>query len=79
MRVKALDNITQFIKDHDRFVITSHARPDGDAIGSELGLALMLEKLGKTAHIFNADPHPRLSGWQASYLPKERSVPPAGS
>ncbi len=59
MRVKALDDITQFIKDHDRFVITSHARPDGDAIGSELGLALMLEKLGKTAHIFNADPHPR--------------------
>ncbi len=58
MRVKALDDIIQFIKDHDRFVITSHARPDGDAIGSELGLAMMLEKLGKTAHIFNADPHP---------------------
>jgi phosphoesterase RecJ-like protein len=57
--VKALDDIIQFIKDHDRFVITSHARPDGDAIGSELGLALILEKLGKTAHIFNADPHPR--------------------
>jgi phosphoesterase RecJ-like protein len=57
--VKALDDIIQFIRDHDRFVITSHARPDGDAIGSELGLALMLEKLGKTAHIFNADPHPR--------------------
>ncbi len=57
--MKALDDIIQFIKDHDRFVITSHARPDGDAIGSELALALMLEKLGKTAHIFNADPHPR--------------------
>lgn len=57
--MKALDDIIQFIKDHDRFVITSHARPDGDAIGSELGLALILEKLGKTAHIFNADPHPR--------------------
>ena len=54
-----MDEIIQFIKDHDRFVITSHARPDGDAIGSELGLGLILEKLGKTAHIFNADPHPR--------------------
>ena len=54
-----MDDIIQFIKDHDRFVITSHARPDGDAIGSELGLALILERLGKTAHIFNADPHPR--------------------
>ncbi len=57
--MKALDEIIQFIKDHERFVIASHARPDGDAIGSELGLAMILEELGKTAHIFNADPHPR--------------------
>ena len=57
--MKALDEIIQFIKAHERFVITSHARPDGDAIGSELGLALILEELGKTVHIFNADPHPR--------------------
>ena len=57
--MKALDEIIQFIKDHERFVVTSHARPDGDAIGSELGLALILEELGKTVHIFNADPHPR--------------------
>ena len=59
MRLKTLDEIIHFIQDHERFAITSHARPDGDALGSELGLALTLEKLGKSAHIFNADPHPR--------------------
>ncbi|MBI4445822.1 MAG: bifunctional oligoribonuclease/PAP phosphatase NrnA [Acidobacteria bacterium] len=53
-----LEHIKQFILDHHCFAVTSHSRPDGDALGSELGLMLGLEKLGKKAHIFNADPHP---------------------
>ncbi len=36
-----------------RFVITSHVRPDADAIGSELGLASVLESLGKEVRIIN--------------------------
>lgn len=31
-----------------RFLIVTHARPDGDALGSELGLARLLESQGKT-------------------------------
>lgn len=58
-RLKTLDEIIRFIQDHERFAITAHARPDGDALGSELGLALTLEKLGKSATVFNSDPHPR--------------------
>ena len=53
------DEIVHFIRRHQRFAITSHARPDGDSIGSELGLALALEQLGKTVDVFNADSHPR--------------------
>jgi len=30
-----------------RFVITSHSRPDGDAIGSSLAMAFALRALGK--------------------------------
>ncbi|MEE8349119.1 MAG: bifunctional oligoribonuclease/PAP phosphatase NrnA [Acidobacteriota bacterium] len=56
---KSFADILRFIEDHDRFVIASHARPDGDAIGSALALALGLEGLGKTADVFGADPHPR--------------------
>lgn len=54
-----LAQISDFVRSHERFAITSHARPDGDAIGSELGLALALRSLGKVADVFNADPHPR--------------------
>lgn len=55
-----LDDISRFVHNHKHFAITSHARPDGDAIGSELGLSLALQKLGKTADVINADPHPRV-------------------
>lgn len=37
-----------------RFVITSHVRPDCDALGSELALATVLEGLGKEVVICNA-------------------------
>jgi phosphoesterase RecJ-like protein len=41
-----------------RFLLTSHANPDGDAIGSELGLARVLAALGKSATIWNLDATP---------------------
>jgi phosphoesterase RecJ-like protein len=41
-----------------RFLITSHARPDGDSIGSQLAMAYALEALGKEVRLVNADPAP---------------------
>jgi phosphoesterase RecJ-like protein len=41
-----------------RFLVTSHARPDGDSIGSQLAMAFALEALGKQVRIVNADPAP---------------------
>ena len=46
------------ILERQRFVITSHARPDGDAIGSQLAMAFALRRLGKDVHIVGADPAP---------------------
>jgi phosphoesterase RecJ-like protein len=40
------------------FILTSHARPDGDAIGSQLALARALERLGKTVVLVGHDPVP---------------------
>ena len=37
----------EIIKAHQKFVLTSHIRPDCDALGSELGMAGVLEALGK--------------------------------
>ena len=41
-----------------RFVLTTHVRPDADAIGSEVGMAGLLGQLGKEVRIINASPVP---------------------
>lgn len=45
---------TELIRSHERFLLTSHVRPDCDALGSELGMAGILESLGKQVLIVNA-------------------------
>jgi len=50
--------ICDAIRARKRFLITSHAKPDGDSIGSQLAMAYALEVLGKDARIVNADPAP---------------------
>ncbi len=42
----------------ERLVLTSHVRPDCDALGSELGMARILEHCGKQVQIVNGDPVP---------------------
>jgi phosphoesterase RecJ-like protein len=46
------------LRDRQSFVLTSHARPDGDAIGSSVALALALDQLGKQARVVLRDPVP---------------------
>ena len=38
---------------HDNFCILTHARPDGDTIGSAAALCLGLRQIGKTAHLLD--------------------------
>jgi phosphoesterase RecJ-like protein len=45
-------------RDNERFVITSHEAPDGDALGSLLGAGLALKALGKDAVMFLGGPAP---------------------
>jgi bifunctional oligoribonuclease and PAP phosphatase NrnA len=45
-----------------RFILTSHARPDGDSIGSQLAMAFALEALRKEVRIINADAAPEHYG-----------------
>ena len=40
---------------HDDYLLVSHADPDGDAIGSQIGLHEILHKLGKRVEVLNAD------------------------
>lgn len=47
----------------ERVVITTHLRPDGDALGSQIALGLFLRKLGKHVTLLNADAPPRNLEW----------------
>jgi bifunctional oligoribonuclease and PAP phosphatase NrnA len=53
-----LQHIVDAIRERQRFVVSSHERPDGDSIGSELAMALALRALGKTVRVVNRDPAP---------------------
>ncbi|HSZ71939.1 MAG TPA: DHH family phosphoesterase, partial [Cytophagaceae bacterium] len=44
-------------------VITSHKSPDGDSIGSSLGLLYFIEKLGKKAIVCHPDAAPEFLHW----------------
>jgi phosphoesterase RecJ-like protein len=53
-----IETLLEFFRSNRSFILTSHARPDGDAIGSVLALAEILDQLGCEAHIVLADPVP---------------------
>ena len=54
----AIDRIRDAVLTRQRFLISSHARPDGDSIGSQLAMAYALRALGKDVTIVNHDPAP---------------------
>jgi phosphoesterase RecJ-like protein len=41
----------ELVRRHDRFLLMTHVRPDGDGLGSQLALADALRRLGKTARV----------------------------
>jgi phosphoesterase RecJ-like protein len=47
--------IGRILREHRRFAILGHVRPDGDALGSQLALALSLQALGKEVRVWNED------------------------
>ncbi len=52
-----IEKIIQFIKRSDDFIVTSHMSPDGDNIGSTLGMYYALKKLGKKVyHVLDDTP-----------------------
>lgn len=52
------NRIADEIRRRQRFVISSHVRPDGDAIGSQLAMAYALRHLGKDVRVVNRDNPP---------------------
>jgi phosphoesterase RecJ-like protein len=55
MTQASFEEIAVVLRSQQTFAVLSHVRPDGDALGSQLGLALSLSKLGKTVMVRNED------------------------
>ena len=55
---KMLSQVVELIENKQNFAITTHVRPDGDGIGSSLGLCWLLRSLGKSAEVIVRDTIP---------------------
>jgi len=55
-----LKEVLKNIEQRNRFLLTSHARPDGDAVGSALACSQILRLMGKQAEVVLRDGVPRI-------------------
>ena len=60
---KDIDYLKAIIGEGSFFVLTCHAGPDGDALGSTLGMAHYLRELGKEALVIVSDAFPDFLAW----------------
>lgn len=56
----AVAAILEVIRQGERFLVCSHSRPDGDAVGSMLATGMLLEQMGKRADLVTADRIPSI-------------------
>jgi phosphoesterase RecJ-like protein len=66
----SIETLGGIFRDNQIFALMSHVRPDGDAIGSQLGLGLALEAMGKTVHYWNEDGLPE----NLEFLPHSEKI-----
>jgi phosphoesterase RecJ-like protein len=62
------DRFRELCESAERFVLTTHMNPDGDALGSQVGLARFLEARGKTVRVVNQDATPEILRFLDAYV-----------
>lgn len=75
IRQPAIDRVAAALADASHVAVLSHQNPDGDAVGSVLGLARALRALGKRADVFLRDGVPHSLTWLAEGEVILREVP----
>ena len=55
-----IEAILELIRSNERFLVCSHSRPDGDAVGSILAMGMLLEQMGKRFDLVTADRIPNV-------------------
>ncbi|MGO9244613.1 MAG: DHH family phosphoesterase, partial [Verrucomicrobiia bacterium] len=70
-----VQQISELLRTQNTFLVLTHYRPDGDAVGSQLALVLLLKGMGKTVEAWNDDEVPK----KFRFLPSSELItrPPA--
>ena len=74
--MSGLSKVIDVLRRYDRFLITTHKDPEGDSLGSQLGLFGLLSQLGKAAYMVNEDPVPptyRFLPWNEKIITVDKS------
>lgn len=79
MKALTLNEVATYLKDHDRYVILTHRRPDGDTTGCAAALCRGLRSLGKMAWVwenpqFTPKLRPFVEGMTVEKLPENATV-----
>lgn len=53
----------EILKKYDKYLILTHAHPDGDTLGSGFGLCSALRQIGKNANVIGCDEIPNKFGY----------------
>jgi len=61
--MKNLNQLKEFLSKPKNIVITTHHKPDADALGSSLGLSGYLKKLGHSVKVITPSDYPRFLFW----------------
>jgi len=70
MKMIRLEGLQALLSSPKKIVVTTHVNPDGDAMGSSLGLALALRKLGHSTQVVTPNSYPDFLKW----MPEENDV-----
>jgi bifunctional oligoribonuclease and PAP phosphatase NrnA len=71
-----LEEVARALRAHDRFLVTTHENPDGDALGSILAAKLGLQQLGKDAVLYLSGTTPLPHEYSFMDLGELRRTPP---
>lgn len=59
MKLNPPDELIRFLKSYKQFFILGHSEPDGDCLGSQLGVARLLKEMGAKVRLFSPGPFRR--------------------
>jgi len=68
LKISNYTKVSELLKSGGNLLISTHKNPDGDTIGSALGLYHFLQTIGIKSQIIGVDPAPEFLSWMPGYV-----------